>query len=156
MHSSTAEIQRVVWVLELLVHAVTSVPAHRHVQDSHLRDLRMDSISRLKPSVPVLSCRSRRRSREEDVAGLKGNEVANGAQLFVDLVDHLAGRRIHHLFVVHVQLDAKVIRIFDELCRCDCGPHGAIVSCPLPRTRSTLRSLSTQMRSRQVRSRPIA
>jgi hypothetical protein len=79
MHSSTAEIQRVVWVLELLVHAVTSVPSHRHVQDSYLRDLCVDSISGLKPPSPVFSCRYGRRSREKEVARLKGDEVANDA-----------------------------------------------------------------------------
>src|ERR1700722_1986407 len=66
-------------VSELFVHAVISVPSHRHVQDSYLRNLCVDSISGLKPPSPVLSCRSGRRSREKKVARLKGDEVANDA-----------------------------------------------------------------------------
>ena len=88
MHRATGEMQRV------FVRALTSVPSHRHVQDSDFRDLCVNSISGLKPPVPVLSCRSGRRSREEDVAGLKGDEVADDAQLFIDLVNNLAGQRI--------------------------------------------------------------
>src|SRR5258708_34996688 len=95
-----------IWFQNFLC-AVTSVPSHRHVQDSYVRDLCVDSISGLKPPSPVLSFRCGRRCREEGVAALKGDEVADDAQLFIDLVDHLAGLPVHHLTIVHVWLDEK-------------------------------------------------
>ena len=84
----------------------------------------MDLISWLEPFVSVHARRTRWGSREDDVAGLERDILADDAQHLIALVHHLAGPRVHHLLAVDGKSDVQVIDIGYELRRDHVWPTG--------------------------------